>query len=260
MKSENILGSKLAQKKTLFGPFMKLPTPAITEIVGLAGFDFVIIDCEHGPLNMLVAEDLIRAAKLQNMAAVIRVSENNPVLISRALDIGADAVQIPQISTKEDAEAAVAAAKFYPHGERGVCKYVRSAGYSSIEKSDYFNNANMNIKIIIHIEGKEGEKNFEEILKVEGIDILFIGPYDLSQSLGIPGQVNHPAVTSRMEDMVKKAKRHNKIVGTFVDDVETAKRWEKIGVQYMSYSVDTGIIYNAFKNASDDLHEMIENR
>lgn len=243
-------------KQTVFGPFLKLPSPAVVEIAGKAGFDFVIIDCEHGPLDMLAAEDMVRAAQLTGLAAVVRVSENNPVLISRALDIGADAVLVPQVSTKSDAERVVKAAKFSPQGERGVCRYVRAAGYSSVDKNAYFAQANKETKVIILIEGEEGVKNLPDILGVAGIDVLFIGPYDLSQSLKVPGQVEHPAVLARMQEITRQAQQAGKIVGTFVDDVAAAQRWAEIGIQFIAYSVDTGIIYQSFKNITDQLARM----
>ncbi|MBC8589179.1 HpcH/HpaI aldolase family protein [Paratissierella segnis] len=246
----NLLKKKLENKSNVIGPFMKLPSPAVVEIAALAGFDFVIIDCEHGPLNMLEAENMIRAAHLSNMSAVIRVGENNPNMISRALDIGADAVQIPQISTKEDAINAVKSSKFSPLGERGVCKYVRAAGYSSMDKSEYFKYANENTLVIIHIEGLEGIENLDEILEVEGIDVIFIGPYDLSQSLGIPGDVNNVKVEEKMKEVVNKASAKGKIVGTFVDDIDAANKWKSLGIQYMSYAVDVGIIYDSFKRVT----------
>jgi 4-hydroxy-2-oxoheptanedioate aldolase len=247
----NLLKEKLENKSNVIGPFMKLPSPPVVEIAGLAGFDFVIIDCEHGPLNMLEAENMIRAAHLANMSAVVRVGENNPNMISRALDIGADAVEIPQISTKEDALNAVKASKFSPLGERGVCRYVRAAKYSSMDKSEYFKYANENTLVIIHIEGMEGIENLDKILEVDGIDVIFIGPYDLSQSLGIPGDVNNIKVEEKMKEVVNKASAKGKIVGTFVDDIESAKKWKSLGIQYMSYAVDVGIIYDSFKKITE---------
>ncbi|MDI6705218.1 MAG: aldolase/citrate lyase family protein [Bacillota bacterium] len=251
----NRLKQKLGLQKFVAGPFLKLPAPAVVEIVGIAGFDYAIIDCEHGPLNVLAAEDMVRAAHLAGISAVVRVTENNPAMISRALDIGADAVQVPQICSRRDAEMAVKAAKFAPMGERGVCRFVRAAEYSAMDKSDYFKRANEETMVIVHIEGQEGIDNLDEILEVEGIDIIFIGPYDLSQSLGVPGQVNHPIVEEKMIEVVRKAKNSGKYVGTFVDDVKTGHKWIELGVQYISYSVDVGIIYDACKRVVEDLYK-----
>jgi 4-hydroxy-2-oxoheptanedioate aldolase len=241
------LQTAIQRQGFVVGPFMKLDSPAVVELAGLGGFDFAIIDMEHGPLDVLTAENLVRAAHLRNLCAIIRVGENNPLMIARALDIGADGVQIPQISTAADAERAVRAAKYFPEGERGVCRYVRAAQYSNIPKAEYFRLANRDTAVIIHIEGQEGLRNLDEILKVEGVDVLFIGPYDLSQSLGVPGEVEHPRVVAEVTSMIQKAGKAGKIIGIFAEDVEKAKKYIEQGVQYISYSVDVGLILNQFQ-------------
>lgn len=243
---QNLLKKKLQSGQVVTGPFLKLTDPAIVEIAGLAGFDFVIIDTEHGPINIQSAQNLIRAADARDIIPVIRVSKNEPELILQALDIGAQAVQIPQICSKADALRAVESSKFYPIGKRGLCRFVRASGYSSAESSEYFSAANKETLLIVHIEGTEGIENLADILEVEGIDVIFLGPYDLSQSCGVPGQVNHPEVNQKMQEAVRVSGKSKVVVGTFVDSVEDAQKWVKAGVQYISYSVDTGIIYNAF--------------
>lgn len=243
MKKNN-LKETLKENKNVFGPFMKFTDPAAVEIMGFAGFDFVIIDTEHGPISMQNVQNMVRAAESVNITPVIRVSNNDEALILRALDIGAQGIQIPQINSKSDAMRAVKSVKYSPQGERGVCRYVRAANYSSMDKFDYFKSANKETIIIAHIEGTEGINNLEEILSVSGIDIIFIGPYDLSQSLGIPGEVSHPSVTEKMKEVVLKCKRNKVIVGTFADDVKAAKFWISLGVQYISFSVDAGLLYS----------------
>jgi 4-hydroxy-2-oxoheptanedioate aldolase len=242
----NKLKLKLQKGEAAFGPFCKFQDPAAIEIAALAGFDFVIIDLEHGPLDVFQAQNLIRAAESRGITPIIRVSENSESNILRCLDIGAHAVQVPQISNRQDAEQVVKNTRYFPQGERGVCRYVRAAGYSSVEKTTYFKAANNQVLTIIHIEGLEGIKNLDEILKVEGIDVIFLGPYDLSQSCGVPGQIHHEKVQNSMMEAVSKAKKLGKIVGTFVETPEDAKKWKEIGVQYISYSVDVGILLNAY--------------
>lgn len=244
----NTMQKKLRENKNVVGPFVKIASPEIVEMLGNAGFDYVIIDCEHGPLDLLNAQDMVRATEAVGISSVIRVPDNDPVTISRALDIGVDAVQVPQISTKEDAQKVARAAKFAPLGDRGVCPSVRAAKYRHISKDEYFKKANEETMIIIHIEGEEGANNIDEILSVEGIDIVFLGPYDLSQSLGVSGELEHPKVIETMESVVKKAKNNGKMVGVYVDDVESGLKWMDLGVQYISYMVDTAIIYNCFKD------------
>jgi 4-hydroxy-2-oxoheptanedioate aldolase len=252
--SNNLLKNSLAEGKTVYGPFCKIQDPAIVEIAALSGFDFVIIDMEHGPFSVESAQNMIRAAEARGITPVIRVTENSETLILRLLDVGAKCIQVPQICTKEDAEKVVKATKFYPQGERGMCRYVRAAEYTNIGAPDHFGKSNDNVISIIHIEGMEGIENLPEILSVEGIDVIFLGPYDLSQSCGVPGQVNHEKVVNSMKEAVALAKKYGKAVGTFTETPEKAKMWKDIGVQYISYAVDVGLIMNTFKDITKQLN------
>jgi 4-hydroxy-2-oxoheptanedioate aldolase len=250
----NLLKNSILKGNTVYGPFCKMQDPAIVEIAALSGFDFVIIDMEHGPYGIESTQNMIRAAESRGITPIVRVTENSETLILRTLDIGAKCIQVPQISTKKDAEKVVKATAFYPKGERGMCRYVRAADYTAIDGSTHFGTANDSIVTIIHIEGMEGIQNLEEILSVEGIDIIFLGPYDLSQSCGVPGQVNHEKVVSSMKDAVRQARKHGKAVGTFTESIESAKMWKEIGVQYISYAVDVGLIMNNFKEIIKQLN------
>jgi len=256
MKKNN-LKKDLQEGKIVFGPFMKFTDPAAVEVMGFAGFNFVIIDEEHGPISLESAQNMVRAAESVNITPVIRVGNNEEALILRALDIGAQGIEIPQINSKSDAIKAVKSVKYSPQGERGVCRYVRAANYSSMDKFEYFKSANKETMIIAHIEGVEGINNLDEILSVPGIDVIFIGPYDLSQSLGLSGQLDHPLVLEKMKEVVYKCKKNKIAVGTFVDDVDTAKIWISMGVQYISYAVDTGILYQASKSIVDNFKKLI---
>jgi len=250
---KNNLKIALKEGRVVFGPFMKFTDPAAVEAMGFAGFNFAIIDEEHGPISLESAQNMVRAAESVNITPVIRVGNNEEALILRALDIGAQGIEIPQINSKSDAIKAVKSVKYSPQGERGVCRYVRAANYSSMDKFEYFKSANKETIIIAHIEGVEGINNLDEILSVPGIDVIFIGPYDLSQSLGVPGEVNHPSVKEKMKKVVLKCKKNKVAVGTFTDDIKTAKFWVSLGIQYIAFSVDVGILYEASKNIINDL-------
>lgn len=245
---KTLLKDKLDKGLSVIGAFVKITDPAVIEIMGLAGFDFAIIDMEHGPISFETAQNSIRAAELTGISPIIRASENDPVQILRCLDIGAEGVEVPQIRNAEDAKLMASSARFHPKGDRGVCRYVRAAAYSSMERQKYFKMANDRTVTIAHLEGIEAVNNLDEIMAVDGVDILFIGPYDLSQSVGVPGEVNNPLVIRQMEKVIEKAKSAGKLVGTFADDIESAKRWMDAGVKYIAISVDVGIFYNACRN------------
>jgi len=150
------LKSLMRDGKVAIGPFLKFTDPAVVEIAAHAGFDFVIIDSEHGPISMETAQNMVRAAEACGISPVIRVRENTPSLILRALDIGAQGVQIPQVSTKAAATAAVSASRYYPDGDRGVCRFTRAASYSAVSGPDHFATSNQETTVIVHIEGYEG--------------------------------------------------------------------------------------------------------
>ncbi len=231
----------------VIGPFMKTSDSAFVEIAGHAGFDFAILDTEHGPVSIESMQNNIRAALVSGILPIIRVQDAQEVNIGKALDIGAFGVQVPQITNAKEAEKVVKAAKFYPSGNRGVCRFVRAAHYSAMNRYEYFRSADDNL-IILQLEGQEALQNIDEILAVQGIDILFIGPYDLSQSLGVPGDVENPKVIEQMEFIVHKAKKKNKIVGTFIDRLEDIGSWKNAGVKYLSYSVDVGIFFEGCRD------------
>lgn len=236
------------KEETVFGCFVKSCDGIFAETAGYAGFDYCIIDMEHGPISTDKLQELIRACECGGAAAIVRVPDISEQSIGKPLDLGAAGVQIPQVSTPEEAQKAVSLAKFYPNGERGVCRFVRAARYSSLEKTTYFQEAN-DALVILQVEGKQGVEHIDEILKIDGIDIIFIGPYDLSQSLGVPGEVEHPLMTDTMKELVEKAQSKGICVGTFVDSVEAGIRWRELGVHYISYSVDAGIFYEACRDA-----------
>lgn len=249
----NNFKTKLAEGQSVIGPFMKTGDPAFVEAAGYVGFDFVILDNEHGPVTMESMQNNVRAAILAGTLPVIRVQDSSESSIGKALDIGALGIQVPQVQNAEQALAVVKRAKFHPEGERGVCRFVRAAKYSTLDRHEYFREANEAL-VILQLEGIEALGNIDAIVDVPGIDVLFIGPYDLSQSLGVPGQIANPKVIEKMQFIVDKARGKNIVVGTFVDEPGDVQKWKDAGVQYISYSVDVGIFADACRKIVD-LHK-----
>ena len=246
--------NSLQKGKCVYGPFMKTADSMFVESAGIAGFDFAILDMEHGPVSLEHQQGNVRGALVRQIVPIIRVKDANENTIGSALDIGALGIQVPQVTTAKQAKQVVKNSKFYPYGMRGVCRYVRAAEYSSMDKKKYFE-ASKDLIIIIQLEGMEAVKNIDEILDVDGVDIIFVGPYDLSQSLGYPGDVSNPLVIEQMKIIVEKARKKGKIVGTFVDDMSMLRLWRDVGVQYLSYNVDVGIFMDACKNLVNEMHK-----
>lgn len=230
------------RQQAVWGPFSKTVDPAVVEAIGHAGADFIILDMEHGPSSLRDLEHLIRAAELAGVLPIVRVPEEGWQMIGAALDLGAGGVQMPQVRSAADASRLVRHARFAPLGKRGVCRHVRAACYSSLDKQAYFAAANEAV-LVAQLEGQEALANVDSILAVPGIDILFVGPYDLSQSLGVAGDVQHPTVVKAVAGIVCGAAKAGALTGTFVETMEQAVFWREQGVRYISYGVDISLLY-----------------
>lgn len=229
-----------------FGPFMITSDPAFVESAGYAGYDFVLLDMEHGPGTYENLQNLIRAANVSGVMPVVRVPRGSDIWIDQALDVGAGAVMVPQVDTPQQVKAAISAAKFSPLGSRGTNRFVRSAAYNAIPGSEYFRQA-QDTMVIIQAEGKGFLEHADEIFAVPGIDIVFVGPYDLSSSLGLIGQIEHPEVEKVVRQLVEKASAYGVKIGCFADTPQMARKWRDMGIKFIGYSCDTAIFMNAAK-------------
>lgn len=243
MITGDILRDNIVEDQLVLGLLMRTLDPGFVETAGYAGFDFAILDQEHGPINWETLNGLIRAAEVSRLASIVRIPHANGDLVSKPLDLGATGLQLANARNAEEVRKFVDLAKFSPAGHRGVCRFVRAAQYSAKERSTYFSEANK-VFLIVQIEGQEGMDNLDAILAVEGVDAIFIGPYDLSQALGKIGQIDAPEVTTAVERIIDKAKREGKIVGIFADTLSAATKWKQAGIRYLAYSIDMGLFYS----------------
>jgi len=244
------LKERLRGGETVIGTFSGIPSPSLVEAIGYSGIDFVVIDAEHGPVEMQTAENIVRAAEITGMAPIIRVPGNESHLILRALDIGAHGVQIPHVSTKEEAKLAIENSKYHPQGKRGLSPFTRAGKYGSAAENHTYRN-NENVLVVVNIEGVEGIQNLNEIITIPEIDVVFIGPYDLSQSLGKPGEVEDPEVINLIKDNVKIIKDNGKSCGSFARDKRYLEILVDCGVQYITYMVDSSMILQSYKNLKE---------
>jgi 4-hydroxy-2-oxoheptanedioate aldolase len=236
----------------MIGIFSKTIDSGIIEAAGYAGLDFIILDQEHGPSSLHTLHNHVRAAKLTGMKSFVRVPSNLPHYIGAALDTGADGVQIPNVSSYEEAMRAVKATRFHPKGMRGVCRFVRAANYGIQDKESYFSYENTK-KIILQVEGKEGVAALERMLSIDDFDVLFVGPYDLSQSVGYPGQINHPEVEKLIVQVADMVKASGKRLGTFADNLNTAIHLKNTGFDFIAYSVDIALFAEKIQSIKQDL-------
>lgn len=248
--------ARLREKGFLAGPFVEVGSPPLVEMLGLAGFDFVIIDCEHAAFSGETVGQLIRAAETAAISPLVRIRRNDPGSVLEALDLGAVGLHVPQIAAPDDALKVVRASKFPPHGSRGFNPFVRAARYGAAPVEDFRRTADEDTLLVLHIEARESLENIEQIVAVPGFDVAFLGPYDLSQALGIPGDVTHPRVREAFRAIVRAARPHGVAVGCFANTPEQARLWLGEGVSYLAYSVDSVIFLEAGRRARQTIDEL----
>lgn len=201
----NNMKNKLAAGEPAFGLSIMIPSPQIVESAGGMGFDWVMIDCEHGTVGLETMELMIMAAEASGVTPIVRPRTNSPSDILQCMDRGALGVQVPHVNTAGQARAAVAAVKFHPQGERSLAVGTRASRYGfSGSMKEFVAEANKATLVCVQIEDEEALPNLGEILKVEGIDVFFIGPSDLSQSMGHPGDPKAPPVARAIDEALAK--------------------------------------------------------
>ncbi len=197
----NKMKAKFAAGEPAFGLSVMIPSPQIVESAAGMGFDWVLIDCEHGTIALETMELMVMAAEAAGVTPIVRPRTNSANDILQAMDRGAQGVQIPHINTAEEARAAVKAVKFHPMGNRSLAVGTRASGYGfSGSMAGFVEQSNRDTLVCIQLEDAQAIPNVDEILKVEGIDVFFIGPSDLSQSMGFPGNAKAPLVAKAIDE------------------------------------------------------------
>ena len=235
---KNTTKARLKAGETVFGCFVRYPDASLVEVLGYHGWDFLVFDGEHGTLEPRDCEHLVRAAELRGVTPIVRVPTNQPHVILRLMDTGAQGLHVPWVNSAAEAEAAVRAVKYYPHGVRGLAG-VRAAGYGQAAPlAEYVRQANEETLVIIHIETAQAVERLPEMALVDGVDVLFIGPTDLSHSLGVPGQPQHQAVQAAMDGIAETVLKSQASLGVMVGSVQAARQWRERGARYIAVGVD----------------------
>jgi 2-dehydro-3-deoxyglucarate aldolase len=234
--------------KSSLGSWITLNNFSIAEIMADAGFDWLCVDMEHSVTDYFEAQQLIATIQSKGIKAYVRVGENNNRIIKRVLDAGADGVIVPMVNSKEDAVEAINSVKYPPKGKRGV-GLARAQKYG-FGFDNYKDNIADDIKLIIQIEHIDAINNLDDILSLDDIDGTFIGPYDLSGSMGKPGKYNDVDVKSVIKKYEKIVKKYNKLVGYHVIEPDYMLVEEKIksGYNFIAFSLDTYFLGSIIRN------------
>ena len=240
--------------KRFIGTYVMSPCDTDIEVMKLAGVDFVIIDMEHERMTFPEVMGLIKTCEACGMATMVRVPGVNGDYIKKALDIGASAIKIPDVSTAEEAKAAVAFCKYPPEGVRGACPFVRCNDYATGDRAACYARANKEVVVSVIIEGVEGVNNMEAIIATPGLDTISIGHVDLSVALGVPGQVHHPRVLEAVENCARLCEKYGKSCSVQVVDGADADKFKDLkGVSHYHVDLPPAMLYKAYHELCEDL-------
>jgi 4-hydroxy-2-oxoheptanedioate aldolase len=250
MSVKKSLKKRINDGEIVFGTFYKTNSPIVVELIGYAGFDFIIVDCEHSSISHESVENIIRTGEGVGLPAIVRVPCARDEHIFHALDSGAAGVQLPNLTSVEEMEISVKNAKYFPQGNRGLSRNQRAAKFGFwTEEISYVEYANNNTVVSVHIESKEMVEHIEEICQMPQIDVVFVGPADLSQSMGIPGQSSDPRVVEAAKRVFETAKKYQKAGGIYVGNTAGMEKYIALGATYIVYGSDTTIFKGALKTA-----------
>lgn len=239
----NAFRTSLRARDKLIGCWSSLASPIVTELLGVVGFDWILLDAEHAPNDALTLIPQLMALKDSVSAPVVRPPANEPVAIKRLLDAGFVNFLIPFVDSAADARRAVAATRYPPHGIRGVSVGHRGNRYGTV--ADYFKVANDNISVAVQIESRAAVDAIDEIAAIDGVDALFVGPSDLAASYGHLGNANHPDVQAAIARVFERAHAAGKPSGILAPVQQDAERYLSMGCTLVAVCADLGMLRNA---------------
>jgi 2-dehydro-3-deoxyglucarate aldolase/4-hydroxy-2-oxoheptanedioate aldolase len=234
---------------------VEFATPGIGHILKAAGCDFAFFDLEHSGFSLETAKSALRYFEAAELSAFVRVPTGERHFIARACDIGAEGIMVPMVGTAAQAQAIVRAMKYFPRGDRGVALGIAHDNFRASPAEAAMTEANARTTLFCLIETAEGIDNVDAIASVDGVDCLWIGHFDLSQSLGIPGQFEHPDFLAAVDRVVAAGKRHNKALGRLVSNVDDGIRLYAQGFDFCCYSGDAWLLRDALGAALGNLRE-----
>ena len=230
--------------------------PNIAYMLAQCGFEFFIIDNEHGSYNAETISNMIAAARGADISVIVRIPEITRENILKPLDAGATGLLVPMVNTAAEANEVIRHAKYPTMGNRGAALRRPHNRYAKVNATEYLKQANENTFIAIQAETTHAIENIDEIASVDGVDCIFVGPFDLSISLGIPGQINHTIEIEAIEKIAATCKKHHKIPGILMFNQELLAKWIKLGFHFAVYSSDITLLADAASNAVKELKDL----
>ena len=239
------LRQALDSRAVVYGTWVQTPSAEVVEILGWSGWDFVILDLEHGPYGPETLPHLIRAAEAAATAPFVRVPSSAPHDVGKALDLGAAGIVTPGVTSADVGASAVRLTRFPPPGSRGASPSTRQLHYSAVPFTTLTADDAPRPMIVLQVEARLATSDLGSILAIDGLDVIFIGPYDLSTSLGLPGQFDHPKVREATTEIVERAAERGVAVGIWVPDAQSARFWVERGVRFVTVSNNELMLFGA---------------
>lgn len=253
MLKQSSLKKKLKNDRPVIGTWNTLAAPLVTEAIAQAGFDFQIIDLEHGPFVLHEIHHHVSACESgTDCSPLVRIPVNQAWMALQSLDQGAHGVVVPHSRDEDAARTIARAIKYHPLGNRGFTPFSKAGGFSNINTVEYVSNANQETIGVAIIECLDGLNNIQEITSVDGIDVIYFGAYDLSQALGHPGEPRHPKVISAIKQGVVQVQSLGKYAGGFVPQSKDDIKWLlDMGMRFITYDVDSSIVFRHTRDIKD---------
>ncbi len=241
------LRQRALQREVLSGTWLNLGSSLTAEIAGRVGFDWLLIDLDHGSGDEAHLLGQLQAIDSTPAAAIVRIAWNELPRFKRTLDLGPAGIMVPYVNTADEARQAVAAMRYPPQGVRGAARFTRAAGFAQ-EFETYFAEANAKLLTIVQIETPQAVANVEEIAEVEGVDVLFVGPLDLSVGLGIPQQLTHPDFRAALHRVAAAAEKAGKAAGILLATADQIAPTIADGFTFLAVGSDGGMVAGGMKN------------
>jgi 2-keto-3-deoxy-L-rhamnonate aldolase RhmA len=243
----SVFRQRLRQGDVLLGQMvLELFTPGIGHMLAACGLDFVIFDMEHGRCDLSLLAEMVASCRGSDIVPIARVPDVAYAPLSRALDVGARGIMVPRVESRQQAEDIVSQLKYAPQGRRGVALGIAHDLYRA-GGSDFFASTNEEIAVILLLETERAFHNLDEIISVPGVDVAWIGHYDLTVSMGIPAQFEHPRLLAAMDELVSVCRRHGVAPGFLPPSAESAVRWINKGFRAISLGSDIGVFLDGVR-------------
>lgn len=246
------LKERVKTGETVFGTWCLMPSPHSISVLAGSGLDFIIIDMEHGPIDFTILSEMIMAAE-GKCDIIVRVADNDKAMIQQALDSGASGILVPHVDSREERDRSVSYSKYPPVGTRGFSPFAKAGGYSGSALDT--GRVNESVLVGVMVEGKKGLENLESIVDDENVDLAYVGTYDISASMGIPGQVENQKVEAALQKAVKQIRNKKKAAGCMANDAQGLKKLKQMGITVLLYKTDVSMLTDSAREIVKELKQ-----